>query len=136
MKLFVVGKSLDGHHLATWCAKSRNQELCTGLPSSQTLQAPAITGVTTLLDAEPAEITGQSSQTLAESRFGFEGFSVDPVNQWTPPAESRRSTAFHPGGRSKLSGSPTRPIVAICFLSGKPPGPTICLTRGRWAMAF
>ena len=69
------------------------RQLCTGTPSSQTVQAPQSPGVAALLDAEPAEVAQEGAQALAGRRLFGEGLAVDVKAHVRSPQAPAASSA-------------------------------------------
>jgi hypothetical protein len=64
MQISITREALDGRYLAVRRAKSRHQATMDRFPVEPDSAGAAIAGIAALLDSEPAEVAGKSSQTL------------------------------------------------------------------------
>ena len=79
MEIAVASQPFEGGHLAALGAEGGNEATVHGLAVEPDGAGPAVPGIATLSDSKPAELPGKGAQALADARFRFKDFSVDPV---------------------------------------------------------
>src|SRR5260221_5790923 len=80
MQITIAREALDGRYLAISGAKSRHQAAMHRFSVEPYSANPAISGIATIIDSEPAKDPDKRSLTLVVLSFGVEEFSVDLVS--------------------------------------------------------